>query len=97
MTRFPQPAAGGPSRGQPPASVAATAGVRMGMRAARRTAASMGLHARGAVAPGDSFRTPKSPYEARDRVSPRRRLQPVRPAAPPDPRASRRQAGWQRR
>jgi hypothetical protein len=54
ITRFAQPARHRPV--PPPAarpSVAATAAVRMGMRAGRR---SMGLHARGAGAPDDNFR-----------------------------------------
>ena len=61
---------------------AATAGARMGMRGGRKAAASIDLQWRGGVL------LDLRPGEARDRVSPRRRLQPVRPGAPPDRRAS---------
>jgi hypothetical protein len=66
-----QPAPGRRPAARPSASVATTAGVRMGMRAARRVSYSgtlarghfagtpaRSLHARGAVAPDDSFRLP---------------------------------------
>jgi hypothetical protein len=86
--RFAQPDNGPPSRRPPPAPVAATAGARMGMRAAGgalRPGTSAGGHFTGmptrsqvpappvARSPlGIPFGWPKSVGEARDRVLPRR-------------------------